>query len=192
MTEKTSPEETETTAPEEETTSSETPSDVNMQDLRVMQDQLLRLRAEFDNYRKRESKERRTSWSRAQADLIKKLLPTLDDLHRVATLNPEETSSKAVIDGVLLVERKLIEMLGREGLAVVGEQGEPFNPHVHEAIGMWPAPKPELAGTVAAVTVRGYQFGQQLLRAAQVQVYEDQSGGSAPADAGAADEPPAT
>lgn len=157
------------------------PSDqaaVGLEDLKLMQDRLLRLRAEFDNYRKRESKERRASWGRAKGDLVKKLLASLDDLHRVATLDPGSTKASAVIEGVVLVERKLFDALGREGLTVIGEPGEPFNPHIHEAIGMWPAPSPEHDGTIAAVTVRGYQFGHQLLRPAQVQVYEHQAGGA--------------
>ena len=54
----------------------------------MMQDRLLRLRAEFDNYRKRETRDKRASWERAKGDLLKKLLPSLDDLHRVAAREP--------------------------------------------------------------------------------------------------------
>ena len=166
----------EAAAPEEETApesvDKQDVTSVQLQDLKMMQDRLLRLRAEFDNYRKRESRDKRAYWDRAKGDLLKKLVPSLDDLHRVATLKPEETKSNAVIDGVALVERNLLGALGRDGLKVIGEPGEPFDPHLHEAIGMWPAPTPEQGGTIAAVTMRGYQFGHQLLRPAQVQVYE--------------------
>jgi molecular chaperone GrpE len=65
-----------------------------------------------------------------------------------------------------------MEALRREGLVAVGEVGEPFDPHVHEAISTLPAPTPGNAGRVAAVAVPGYRFGSQLLRPAQVQVYE--------------------
>jgi molecular chaperone GrpE len=153
---------------------------VQLQDLKMMQDRLLRLRAEFDNYRKRETRDKRASWERAKGDLLKKLLPSLDDLHRVATLKPDETKSNAVIDGVALVQSNLLGALGRDGLKVIGEPGEPFDPHLHEAIGMWPAPTPEQQGTIAAVTMRGYQFGHQLLRPAQVQVYEGGAGEDLP------------
>ena len=142
------------------------------QELVAIQDRLLRLQAEFDNYRKREARERSAAWARAKADLTQKLLGTLDDLQRVTELDPDKTSAAAVIDGVSLVERKLVEVLGREGLARIGEVGEAFDPHRHEAISILPAPSPELDGTVAAVAIPGYEFGSQLLRPAQVQVYE--------------------
>lgn len=185
------PAEETTTGPVEEVAAAEeetapTPADeqgltsVQLQDLKMMQDRLLRLRAEFDNYRKRESRDKQASWNRAKGDLLKKLLPSLDDLHRVATLKSDETKSDAVIDGVALVERNLLGALGHDGLQVVGEPGEPFDPHLHEAIGMWPAPTPEQQGTIAAVTMRGYQFGRQLLRPAQVQVYEGSAGEDLP------------
>ncbi|CAN5297749.1 MAG: nucleotide exchange factor GrpE [Gemmatimonadetes bacterium] len=141
------------------------------EELRALQDQLLRLQAEFQNYRKREARERAAAWARAKGDLAQKLLGALDDLHRVAHLDPAVTAAPAVIDGVQLVERKLVDTLRREGLTPVGEGGEPFDPNLHEAIGMWPAPSPELDGTIAAVTVPGYKLGAQLLRPAQVQVY---------------------
>lgn len=142
------------------------------QELEAIQDRLLRLQAEFDNYKKREARERSAAWARAKGDLTQKLLGALDDLQRVAHLDPEKTSAAAVIDGVSLVERKLVETLGREGLARVGEVGEPFDPHRHEAISILPAPSSDLDGTVAAVAIPGYEFGSQLLRPAQVQVYE--------------------
>ncbi len=137
-----------------------------------LRDRLLRLQAEFDNFRKREARERAAAWARAKADLAQKLLGSLDDLDRVAHLDPRSAASEAVIDGVGLVERKLLEALEREGLAPVGEMGEPFDPHVHEAIGTVPTANPEDDGRVAAVHVRGYRFGSQLLRPATVQVYE--------------------
>ena len=144
-------------------------------ELDALQDRLLRLQAEFDNYRKREARERSAAWARAKADLAQKLLGALDDLQRVAHLDPAQTSTGAVIDGVSLVERKLAETLTREGLARIGQVGEPFDPHRHEAISILPAPSPAQDGTVAAVAIPGYEFGSQLLRPAQVQVYEHRS-----------------
>lgn len=141
-------------------------------ELAALQDRFLRLQAEFDNFRKREARERSAAWSRAKGDLALKLLGTLDDLERVTRLDPEKTPASAVIDGVSLLERKLVDTLGREGLTRIGEVGEPFDPHRHEAISTLPAPSAELAGTIAAVAIPGYAFGSQLLRPAQVQVYE--------------------
>ena len=142
------------------------------EELAALQDRFLRLQAEFDNYRKREARERSAAWARAKADLVQKLLGALDDLQRVAHFDPEKTSAAAIFDGVSLVERKLSDTLRREGLARIGEPGEPFDPHRHEAISTLRAPSPEQDGTVAAVAIPGYEFGSQLLRPAQVQVYE--------------------
>ena len=142
------------------------------EELAALQDRFLRLQAEFDNYRKREARERSAAWARAKADLVQKLLNALDDLQRVAHLDPEKTSARAIIDGVSLVERKLADTLGREGLARIGEVGESFDPHRHEAITTLSAPSADLDGTVATVVIPGYEFGSQLLRPAQVQVYE--------------------
>lgn len=146
-----------------------------LEELQATHDRLLRLQAEFDNFRKREARERAAAWARAKADLSQKLISPLDDLRRVAGLDPDLTATPAVIEGLKLVQRKFLETLEREGLSTVGEVGETFDPHLHEAIGMWPAPSPEHAGTVAAVTAPGYKFGNQLLRPAQVQVYEQPS-----------------
>lgn len=141
-------------------------------ELAGLQDRFLRLQAEFDNYKKREARERSAAWARAKGDLVQKLLGALDDLERVTRLDPEKTPASAVINGVTLLERKLGDTLEREGLARIGEVGEPFDPHRHEAISTLPAPSAEQDGTVAAVAIPGYAFGSQLLRPAQVQVYE--------------------
>lgn len=141
-----------------------------------LQDRLLRLQADFDNYRRREMRARTSSTVRAKGDLIRKLLTVLDDMRRVAALDVATTPSQAVIDGVRLVERKLLDQLREEGLVPVGEPGEPFDPNVHDAIGMWPAPRPDLDGRIAVVPVQGWRFNDQLLRPAQVQVYEHRPG----------------
>ena len=141
-------------------------------ELAGLKDRFLRLQAEFDNYKKREARERSAAWARAKGDLVQKLLGTLDDLERVTRLDPDRTPASAVIEGVALLERKLVDTLEREGLTRIGEVGEPFDPHMHDAISTLPTPSAELGGTVAAVAIPGYAFGSQLLRPAQVQVYE--------------------
>lgn len=137
-----------------------------------LRDRLLRLQAEFDNFRKREARERAAAWARAKGDLSQKLLTALDDLQRFASLDPTQTDTETVVEGVGMVERKILETLEREGLSPVGEVGERFDPNVHEALSVLPAPSPEEDGTVANVVSVGYQFGNQLLRPARVQVYE--------------------
>jgi molecular chaperone GrpE len=144
-------------------------------ELAGLQDRFLRLQAEFDNYKKREARERSAAWARAKGDLVQKLLGTLDDLERVTRLDPDKTPATAVIHGVSLLERKLADTLEREGLTRIGEIGEPFDPHRHDAISTLPAPSADQDGTVANVAIPGYAFGSQLLRPAQVQVYEHRS-----------------
>ena len=149
-------------------------------EIQRLQDRLLRLQADFDNYRRREMRARTTSSVRAKGDMIRNLLTVLDDMRRVAGLDPATTSTQAVVDGVRLVERKLLDQLGQEGLEPVGRPGEPFDPNLHEAIGIWPAPRPQLDGKIAAVPIQGYRFNEQLLRPAQVQVYEHRPGERSP------------
>jgi len=141
-------------------------------------DQLLRLAAEFDNFRKREARERAEAWNRAKADLIDKLLPALDDLRRVA--HPEAAEAppgsplRALLGGVELVERKLLQVLEREGLAPVEAEGAPFDPALHEAILTRPTDDPALEGRVAHVAVPGWRFADRLLRPAKVVVWTRQ------------------
>lgn len=151
---------------------SEEAADEVRQEIDQLRDRLLRLQAEFDNFRKREARERAAAWARAKGDLSQKLLTALDDLQRFASLDPSSTDTETVVEGVGMVERKILETLEREGLSPVGEVGEPFDPNVHEALSVLPAPSPEEDGTVANVVSPGYQFGNQLLRPARVQVYE--------------------
>ena len=139
--------------------------------LEQTKDQLLRTAAEFDNFRKRTGKERQGMRARAQADLALNVLEALDDLNRVVSLDLAEASTQDVIDGVEMVERKLLQHLELSGLKRVGIQGDKFDPNDHEAIGMVPTTSEEDDGTVANVVQAGYRFGGMLLRPARVLVH---------------------
>ncbi len=139
--------------------------------LEQTKDQLLRTAAEFDNFRKRTEKERQGMRARAQADLALNVLEALDDLNRVVSLDLAEASTQDVIDGVEMVERKLLQHLELSGLKRVGIQGDKFDPNDHEAIGMVPTTSEEDDGTVANVVQAGYRFGGMLLRPARVLVH---------------------
>ena len=141
------------------------------EELRDMQDRHLRLAAEYDNFRKRTARERFDDRQRAQGDLASALIDALDDLGRVAHLDPATTSATDIVAGVEMVERKLFKALGERGLERVGVVGDPFDPTTHEAVGGVPAPTAALDQTVAAVFQPGYRLGGQLLRPARVQVY---------------------
>ena len=154
------------------------------EELEEVKDQRLRLAAEFDNFKKRTQRERAETWSRAQAEVAGALLDGLDDLGRVAHLDPVATPARDVLTGVELVERKLLRALSALGLERVGVEGEAFDPNAHEAVSTSPAPTAEQDHLVAQVLQPGYRFGGALLRPARVLVYVWQE--PSPADASAA------
>jgi molecular chaperone GrpE len=139
-------------------------------ELDELRDRYLRMAAEYDNFRKRTARERLDLRSRAQAELVGTLLDALDDLGRVAHLDPAATPAGDVIAGVELVERKLLRLLSGAGLERVADPDIPFDPNQHEAIGTVPAERPELDHTVDTIAQAGYRFGGQLLRPARVLV----------------------
>ncbi len=140
-------------------------------------DRHLRLAAEYDNFRKRTAKERIETWQRAQADLIARLADALDDLSRFAHIDPVETDAKTLHEGVELVERKMWKELESAGVTRIDKVGVPFDPNMHEAVTMQPAPKPELDHTVGHVVQPGYKMRDTLLRPARVIVLTWQGGG---------------
>ncbi len=147
-------------------------------ELEEIQDRHLRLAAEYDNYRKRTSKELAHAGVRAQAFLVGRLLDALDDIGRVAHVDPTGVDAKDVLEGVELVERKMLRELEALGLERIGAVGQPFDPNDHEAIGALPAESLEQDHTVAHVLQLGYRLGSTLMRPARVQVYtwQDKSG----------------
>jgi molecular chaperone GrpE len=140
-------------------------------ELADQKDKLLRIAADFDNYRKRTAKEKAETWGRAQADLLQRVLEVIDDLGRVAHLDPAQTSAQALHEGMGLVERKLLKMLEGVGLERVDPSGQVFDPNVHEAVMTVPAPSAELDGSVSMVFQAGYRINGMLLRPARVAVY---------------------
>ena len=130
----------------------------------------LRLAAEFDNYRKRVVRERQEAGGRAQAEVVQGLVEAIDDIARFAHLDPATVDSKTVVEGVAMVERKVMKTLSGHGLEVVDPAGRPFDPAFHEAVGTEPAASAEEDHLVARVYQPGYLFRGQLLRPARVVV----------------------
>lgn len=132
-------------------------------------DRLLRMTAEFDNYRKRVDRERRELSEAASADLIRDLLPIIDDLERALAAASGTASDSALAKGIELTHRQLIEQLRRRGVEAVDSVGQMFDPQVHEAVGSVPADgRPD--GEIVAEFRKGYRAGGRLLRPAMVQV----------------------
>ena len=128
-------------------------------------DSLLRLKAEFDNYRKRTAREQADLTSRAAQRLVNELLPVLDDLERALAAAEEHEEAK-LEDGVRLVHRSLVDALQREGLAEIETDGA-FDPHVHEALLSQPDDEKE-SGEIIDVLQKGYRLGDRVLRPARV------------------------
>src|SRR3954468_2625449 len=139
-------------------------------DLAAERDRYLRLAAEYDNYRKRSAKERQDAGARAQADLVRKLIDALDDVARFAHVDPATTDAATVVQGVDMVEKKLLKALGNAGLEVINPVGETFDPAVQEAVATEPTSAREDDHVVSRVYQPGYVFKSQLLRPARVVV----------------------
>jgi molecular chaperone GrpE len=133
-------------------------------------DRYLRLAAEYDNYRKRSAKERQDAGSRAQADLVRQMVEALDDVARFAHIDPATTDSTTIVQGVDMVEKKLLKALGNAGLEVINPVGETFDPALHEAVATEPTSAREDDHVVSRVYQPGYVFKSQLLRPARVVV----------------------
>jgi molecular chaperone GrpE len=133
-------------------------------------DRYLRLAAEYDNYRKRAAKERQDAGARAQADLVRQLVEALDDVARFAHVDPATTDAGTIVQGVDMVEKKLLKALGNAGLEVINPVGETFDPALHEAVATEPTSAREDDHVVSRVYQPGYVFKSQLLRPARVVV----------------------
>ena len=107
-------------------------------DLASERDKYLRLAAEYDNFRKRSAKERQDAGSRAQAELVRHLIEAIDDVARFAHVDPATTDSTTIVQGVDMVEKKLLKALGNAGLEVINPVGETFDPALHEAVATEP------------------------------------------------------
>jgi molecular chaperone GrpE len=136
-----------------------------------LKDRLLRLAAEYDNFRKRSQKERAEIFDRAQADFLGSLLDELDDLDRVVEGGEKSASVADLHQAVQLIDKKIWKQLEKNGMESVEPLGQPFDPNFHEAISQIPAPSAEQAGSVAMVFQIGYRYKGILLRPARVQVY---------------------
>jgi len=127
---------------------------------------LKRVAADFENYRKRVARDQESLAARAHERLVKELLPVLDDLERALAAAEEHEEAK-LEEGVRLVHRELADALEREGLAEIETNGR-FDPHVHEALLSQPSEAEE--GSVLEVVQKGYRLGDRVLRPARVVV----------------------
>jgi molecular chaperone GrpE len=133
-----------------------------------------RTKADFENFRKRMTAEVQASSARGKGELLREVVPVLDDLERAiqaAGLDPEGDSEDGLAHGVLLVFRSLRDSLSRNGVEAVDPKGERFDPTAHEALSTVAADGVE-SGVVVEVLQKGYKLGDQLVRPARVVVSE--------------------
>lgn len=133
-----------------------------------LQDRLLRTAAEFDNYRKRTERERRELSEAVAGDLIRDILPVVDDLER-AIAAATDSPDPALRSGVELIHRQLVDVLRRRGAEPFEAIGRDFDPAWHEALASEPAAG-RRDGEITAEIRRGYRIGARLLRPALVKV----------------------
>lgn len=157
-------EETGTSAP------SNAAADATARELSEQRDKYLRLAAEYDNYRKRSSRERSEAEARGQSSLIKQLLDPLDDLSRFAHVDPGAVDPTTIVQGADMVERKIRKVLASAGVEVIDPVDSQFDPAVHEAVSTEPAKSPEDDHMVSRVFQVGYRHAGQLIRPARVVV----------------------
>lgn len=133
-----------------------------------LNDKYTRLFAEFDNYKKRTSKERIDLIQSAGKDVIYKLLPVLDDFERALQAIEQTDDNKSVKEGVQLIYNKLHKLLEMEGLKEMKVMGEDFDADFQEAITTIPAPSEDLKNKVVDVIEKGYFLNDKVLRFAKV------------------------
>jgi len=151
-----------------------------------MKEQLLRIAADFDNFRKRSRKEVEEVRRRAIEDTLREVLPVVDNLERATAAMPEASDVSAVAQGVQMVLRSFDDIANRLGLKRVPTVGHQFDPNCHDAMQQQETDQ-HAPGTIVAEVVPGYYLGDRLLRPAMVVVAkppsrtDDQPGGSQPA-----------
>ena len=137
-----------------------------------LNDTHLRLRAEFDNYRKRTMREKADLIKMGGESALKNLLPVIDDFERALQNIPTTEEVKALREGVELIYTKFINYLGQQGVKAIEAVGKPFDTEEFEAIATIPAPQPDLKGKVIDCVQTGYVLYDKVLRHARVVVGE--------------------
>jgi molecular chaperone GrpE len=132
-------------------------------------DRLLRKTAEFDNYRKRVERDRQSMAEGVTADVVRDLLPLVDDLERALKADTGAEGAEAYRKGVELIHRQLLDILRKRGVQPIEALGTDFDPHFHQAISHEPA-EGRRDGEVIEEFGRGYMLGDRLIRPAIVKV----------------------
>ena len=131
------------------------------------QDKYVRLYSEYENYRKRTNLEKADLIINGSKDMIKAVLPVVDDMERALTAMADEDAAK---EGVQLIYNKLMNILSQKGLKPIEAKGQKFDENLHEAVTQFPAADETQKGTVMDVVEKGYYLNDKVLRYAKVVV----------------------
>ena len=133
--------------------------------IQIEKDKFLRLFAEFENYKKRTSRERIELFKTAGQELMTSLLPVVDDFERALSHIEEDKEAEELRKGVLLIYNKFYNTLEQKGLSKIEvTQGDVFDAEIHEAITQIPAPSEDLKGKVIDCVEKGYKLGDKIIR----------------------------
>jgi len=164
------------TAPTEPQTSEERIQSLQAE-VEGLKNQLLRKRAEFENFRRRMERDRQNTWNEASADIYRSLVPTVDNLERALQSAAKDDPLR---EGLALIHRELLALLESRGVTTEDPMGKPFDPERHQALSQELVPG-VAPGTVVETLGKGYLFKDRLLRPALVKVAKDaapKSGGT--------------
>lgn len=148
-----------------------------------LRERMLRVAAEFENWKKRSRKEQEDVQFRAKEQILRDVIEVVDNLERAISSMTDSTDSKAVKDGVNLVLRLFYQKLDRHDVKAFESKGKPFDPRLHEAVARVPSVDVPAGGIVDEL-VKGYNLGERLLRPASVVVAAAPPAAESPSEAG--------
>lgn len=138
--------------------------EIAKEELEAANDKFLRLYSEFDNYRKRTAKEKLDTIKSASEEVIKNMLPIVDDFKRAMAHNAEVEDAESIKQGFELIYTKFYKSLEAKGLKKIEAKGEVFDADIHEAITNIPAPTEDMKGKIMDVVEEGYYLGEKIIR----------------------------
>ena len=139
-------------------------------EIESLKDKYLRKVAEFDNYHKRSIKEKADLILNGGQKTVVSILPVLDDMERALKNMEKAEDVSAVVEGVELIYKKFVSILGKQGVEAINTENADFDVDVHEAIAQIPAPNDDMKGKVIDCTLKGYKMNDKVIRHAQVVV----------------------
>lgn len=136
----------------------------------LLNDQYLRLRAEFSNYKKRMDREQLELGDYIKTEVVKRFLPIVDDFDRMLKLSNSEVNHQSLLQGAQLIAEKFKQILNDLGIKKIDAEGQEFNPEIHEALLVQNVEESEKNGKIIGIYQDGYMLGNRLLRPSKVVV----------------------